>query len=39
MEEHLKQKGIWFCGVTRDENDMFNLIKNINEANHNGSTD
>lgn len=33
MEQHLNEKGSWFCGVTRDENDMFNLIKNINEAN------
>ena len=33
MENHLKQKGSWFCGVTRDPDDMFNLICNINEAN------
>lgn len=33
MENHIKQKGSWFCGVTRDKNDMFNLIKNIDEAN------
>lgn len=33
MEEHLKEKGSWFAGVTRDENDMFNIIANISEAN------
>lgn len=33
MENHIKQKGSWFCGVTRDPDDMFNLIKNIDESN------
>lgn len=33
MENHLKEKGSWFCGVTRDPEDMFNLVTNINESN------
>lgn len=32
MEKHILQKGSWFCGVTRDKDDIANLLKNINEA-------